>query len=180
LFQFKQFLILLPAFVMLLTAILELFPRWWKYLLYLVFLIIPLASLAYQQITLSKDDWRGLSAHIEANFQPGDVIYTNPAAAELALDLYLDSSIVVQGYPPDYDILTGGWNGQPVTPEIAKQELSALAEVADRLWLIEFFPEFWDSRGLLPAWLDENAILLDDMRYGNIHLQLYQFEHSSP
>jgi hypothetical protein len=180
LFQFKQFLILLPAFLMLLTAILELFPRWWKYVLYLSFLIIPLASLAYQQITLSKDDWRGLSAHIEANYQPGDVVYTNPAAAALALDLYLDSPIVVKGYPPDYDILTGGWDGQQITPDIVEQELSSLAEGSDRLWLVEFSPEFWDSHGFLPAWIEENAVLLDDMQYGNIRLQLYQFEQSSP
>lgn len=180
LFQFKQFLILLPPLLMLATAITELFPLWWKYLLYLCLLMIPLFSLIYQQATLSKDDWRGLSAYIEANSQKGDLVYTNPAGASLALDLYLDPLIKVKGYPPDFDILTGGWRGQPLTPENAAQELSALNQISDRLWLVEFFPEFWDKDGLFPAWLADHAELLDDQWFGNIHLRLYQFGQALP
>jgi hypothetical protein len=180
LFQFKQFLILLPPLLLLVTVIAEMLPRWWKYLVYGCLLAIPLLSLSYQQLVLSKDDWRGLSAYIQNNYQAGDEIYTNPAGASLALELYLDPSIKVRGYPPDFDILTGGWRGQPITSEIATQQLASITVDLKRLWLLEFFPEFWDKNALLPAWLEGHAELLSDQQFGNIHLRLYQFEQTSP
>ena len=180
LFQFKQYLILLLPLLMLATVIAGLFPRWWKYLVYLCLLLIPIFSLVYQQATLSKDDWRGLSAYIEANHQAGDIIYTNPAGASLALELYLDSSYLVMGYPPDFAILTGGWRGQTTTAEITAQQLSSIATVSKRLWLVEFFPEFWDTGKLIPAWLEGHAMLLDDQHFGNIHLRLYRIKQTVP
>lgn len=179
-FQFKQFLLLLPSFLMLATATVGLYSHWWKYGVYLCLLLIPMFSLVYQQVTLSKDDWRGLSAYIESSHENGDVIYTNPAGASLALDLYLDPSITVKGYPPDFSILTGGWEGEVVTSEVAARQMSSIAISSKRVWLVEFFPEFWDSKGLLPTWLQNNASMLDIQYFGNIHLRLYQFAQSEP
>lgn len=174
-FQFKQFLFLLPAFMILATAIAGLFSQRWKYLAYLSLLIIPIITLVYQQATLSKDDWRGLSAYIMANFEDGDVIYTNPAGSSLAMKLYLDDSISIRGYPPEYSVISGGWKGQPISADIAQKELSIISAQDKRMWLVEFGPEFWDPGGLIPFWLESNADLLSEQWFGRIHLYMFEF-----
>ena len=123
----------------------------------------------------TKDDWRGLSSYLEENYSPGDMIYANPAASSLAFSLYWDKPLPFQGYPPNYDIVRGGWEGGVVlTPSLAAQELEAAAQGHDRIWLVEFFPQLWDPNELLPAWLAEHGKLLEDRYFVNIHLRLYQ------
>ena len=175
-FQFKQFLILLSPILMLAMITMGLFTHRWKNPVYFCLLLIPIFSLVYQQVTLSKDDWRGMSAYIQANLQAGDAIYVNPAGATLVLNLYLDPATPIKGYPPDYEILTGGWKGEPLTADIAAQQLGSMAIQLKRIWFVEFFPEFWDPAGHLPAWLDEHATMLDHQRSGNIQLRLYLLE----
>jgi 4-amino-4-deoxy-L-arabinose transferase-like glycosyltransferase len=179
-FQFKQFLMLLPAFVLLAVLLVSSFPGRWRALAYICLLMLPVFTLGYQQATLSKDDWHGLADYVEMNFEGGDIVYSNPAGASLALDLYLTSPIPLKGYPPDFNILTGGWEGETLTSNIGNQQLSTISENVKRLWLVEFFPEFWDPDRLLPTLLEEQATLLDNKWFGNIHLRLYQIEPISP
>lgn len=173
-FQFKQYLIVLAP--LLLTAVFTAgsLPRMWKYGLYLGLLIAASASMVYQQATLTKDDWRGTAAYLQAHVQPGDLIYANPAASSLALSQYWDITIPYSGFPPGYDIVTGGWEGEEITPQIASSELIVVSQGHHRLWLVEFFPEFWDSGGYLASWLGEHGSLIDEQWFGKIHLRLYQ------
>ena len=179
-FQFKQFLIILVPLLILVVIIADLFPRPWKSLAFICLLIIPIFSLVYQQVTLSKDDWRGMAAYIDENMESEDVLFSNPAAAYLALNLYLQNAQNESGYPPDYDILTGGWKGEAVTEESVEQSLMNLVSDSKRIWLIEFFPEFWDPDGLITTWLENHALKLNEHWFGNISLQLYYLDQVIP
>ena len=180
LFQFKQFLILLAPILLLALVIANLLPGNLKYLVLVGLFLVSLVSSAYQQTTLNKDDWRGMSEFIQSNFQAGDLIFTNPAGASLVMDIYLSPSLVIEGYPPGYDILIGGWQGDPVTSKTAAQELSGIDASYDRIWLVEFFPDFWDPSGYLPAWLDSHARALEQRWFGKINLRLYDFTQVGP
>lgn len=179
-FQFKQFLIVLAPALLLAGLFVSYLPKHLKILGFVMLLLIPSVTLIYQQGTLSKDDWRGMSAYIEKSWQQEDIIYTNPAAASLVLNLYLDPSYPMRGYPPDYDILSGGWQGELLTADSAIEQLQPIADQSDRVWLVEFFPEFWDKAGYLPGWLSSQGILLEQHWFGNIHLRLFGFGSDSP
>jgi uncharacterized membrane protein len=173
-FQFKQYLILLAPFLLFAVITAELLPDFWKHAFFLALLLSATTTLVYQQVTLSKDDWRGAGVYLEQHAVAGDVIYSNPAASSLALSLYMDSPLRLDGYPPDYDIVRGGWEGDQITPEIAARELTGAFQLSCRLWLVEFSPEFWDPGQYLPGWLQENGKMLDEQWFGNIHIRLFE------
>jgi hypothetical protein len=104
----------------------------------------------------------------------GDKLYTNPAACNLALSLYGNLSIPVDGYPPNYDITKGGWDGKVITKDITDAVLGPSFKGFYRVWLIEFSPDFWDPNKDIPGWLNSHAFLLVDQYFGRIHVRLYQ------
>jgi 4-amino-4-deoxy-L-arabinose transferase-like glycosyltransferase len=173
-FQFKQFLIILAPFLFWVVWVCWLTPRRLGYLLFAVILASSGVYLVYQQITLTKDDWRGASAYLQSHMVPGDILYSNPAASNLALSLYGNSLMPSDGYPPHYDIVQGGWDGKIITSELTDNILKATTVGYYRLWLIENSPEFWDPQKTIPGWLNTHAHLIDDQYFGKIHLSLYQ------
>jgi hypothetical protein len=143
-------------------------------LLLAAILILSSVHLVGQQVNLTKDDWRGASAYLHAHSTPGDELYCNPAASNMALSLYGNLNMHSDGYPPNYDIEQGGWNGKILTPEMADNILKSFTVGYHRLWLVEFTPEFWDPQKTIPSWLNTHANLISDQYFGAIHLRLYQ------
>lgn len=173
-FQLKQYLIVLVPLLMLAVEIAILFSKPLGNIIFACLLVISTSTMIYQQSVLTKDDWRGAAAYIETHSKAGDLVYGNPAASKLALNLYLDINLPFEGYPNRYDILRGGWAGEKLTTEIIDSQLSLLKKDHKRIWLVEFFPEFWDKNQNIPAWLTENGTKLDDKFFGKIHLRLYK------
>jgi mannosyltransferase len=175
-FQFKQYLISLAPFLMTAVGGGMALPRIWNRLFVTGLILANLFTLGYQQTVLSKDDWRGAATHIQAEYQACDLVYGNPAASALALELYWPEAFQFAGYPPGYHILQGGWAGQPLTPALADQQLSKLAQKYCRVWLVEYFPQFWDAEKILESWLAGHGILQADSAFGKIRLRLYDLE----
>jgi len=173
-FQFKQYLILLAPFLLTATGIALVIPRTWGWLFYAGLVIAAGLTLAYQQTNLTKDDWRGVAETLNKSAIAGDLVYGNPAASSLALDLYQEEPIPFAGYPPDYDILIGGWDGEALNPLLADRQLTEATQGYQRVWLLEFSPQFWDAQRTLETWLTAHGTLVDDQTFGNIHLRLYQ------
>jgi hypothetical protein len=169
-FQLKQFLFLVPPLLLGVALILPGFPR-----LFGGTVLIALLAFSVSQMNpaITKDNWRGGAAYIQERSMAGDLVYGNPAASLLALRLYWHSSLPSAGYPPDYDIIQGGWEGEQVTPEIADRVLRAATSQQARLWLVEFYPEFWDPQKHLETWLNGHAYLLDDQQFGMIRMRLF-------
>src|SRR4030043_462228 len=174
-FQFKQYLIILAPLLLAVTGIILIIPKSWGSIGLAGFVLVSWFALGYQQRTLTKDDWRGVASYIELHDINGDLVYGNPAANSLALGLYWVRPLPFTGYPPNYDILTGGWVGQPLTLQLADEELTVSTQGYQRVWLVEFFPQFWDPSKYISSWLSQHGTLLDDEIFGTIHLRLYEF-----
>jgi hypothetical protein len=172
-FQFKQFLIVLLPLLLWIAWVCRVIPRLLGGLLLAAILVLSSVHLIEQQVNLTKDDWRGTSAYLQAHTVPGDELYCNPAASNMALSLYGDLNMHSDGYPPNYDIVQGGWTGKILTPELADNILKSFTVGYHRLWLVEFTPEFWDPQKTIPDWLNTHANLIADQYFGAIHLRLY-------
>jgi hypothetical protein len=175
-FQFKQFLIILiPLLIWMGATVLNL-PRYSGLIFLGTILIFATATTIYQTASITKDDWKGATQYIQSNFQSEDVIFGNPAAISLALSVYQQNQLSFYGYPTDYNIIKGGWEGQKISENIANDVLSQAIQGKDRLWLIEFTPEFWDPEYQLEKWLEMNAEKIDDRSFGRIRIRLFRFD----
>ena len=132
-------------------------------------------SLAFQQILLTKDDWRSAATILAENASGDELIFTNPAAARLPLTLYWGhDSTQIAGYPLDYTITDGGWDGIPITQDIARNIIQTWSQYS-AIWYLEFDSEFWDPHGLLELELSrsgsvQRSIILDRIRIRKIIL----------
>lgn len=174
-YQFKQYLIVLPPLLLVAAWISYSLPRKAGIAAMIILLVSAIASLTYQQIYLTKDDWKSAANLIDRNSSTGDIIYANPAASSLALSQYSNSTIPFIGTPSNYDIISGGWEGDPLTHISVDNELSQLNSDYQRLWLVEFFPEFWDEQKIIETWLEQNSKLQDDKSFGRIRIRIYSF-----
>jgi uncharacterized membrane protein len=172
-FQSKQMLMLLTPLLVLLSAALLRLPRLGQLVLVGALAWLVASSLGTMYRVETKDGWREASAYIEERYQAGDVLYFNPAAGILTLEAYLIQPLDHEGYPPEYDVRTGGWKGELVTGATAEREMAALAVVYQRVWLVEFGPEFWDPHGYLQDWLDRNGHRAVEQSFGRVDVQLY-------
>ena len=173
-FQVKQYLFILAPLMLVIVGIVVASPRPWGGLLFTCLVLVNGLTTGYQQSVLSKDDWRGVANYINTNYISGDLVFGNPAASSLALDLYSQNPFSFSGYPQDYDILTGGWTGQPLTPQSADVEMTNATYGYKRVWLVEFYPQFWDAHEYLSRWLAVHGTIIDDRLFGRIKLRLYE------
>jgi uncharacterized membrane protein len=174
-FQFKQYLIVLvPLLLWTIQAIAQL-PKRFKKIAILLLIGCTSFSLAFQQILLTKDDWRSAATILAENASGDELIFTNPAAARLPLTLYWGhDSTQIAGYPLDYTITDGGWDGIPITQDIARNIIQTWSQYS-AIWYLEFDSEFWDPHGLLELELSrsgsvQRSIILDRIRIRKIIL----------
>lgn len=175
-YQFKQYLIVVAPILLLGAWITYLLPRTYRIAALTIMILAASFSLIYQQIMLTKDDWKGAAEYIQQNSVHGDVLYGNPAASSLALEQYAQITTPFLGIPTDYDIITGGWEGEMLTSHATGITFDNLDQTYQRVWLIEFFPEFWDADNTVENWLEMHSILLDEHWFGRIHVRIFQFD----
>jgi hypothetical protein len=175
LFQYKQMLLLLTPLLVLLAGALIKLPRLAQVVLAGALAWFVVGSLGAMYGAETKDGWREAGAYIQARYEENDVLYLNPAAGMLPLEVYLARPVPVEGYPPEYDVRTGGWEGESVTAAVAEREMAALAADHGRIWLVEYGPEFWDPEGHLLDWLERNGQQLAAEHFGRIDVRLYEF-----
>jgi len=174
-FQSKQFLIVLPALAMLIVLAVRGLAPVPRLLLALMLLGYNVAGLSSMYIDHTKHDWRGVAIRISGQYRDGDVLYSNPAAGMLTLNRYLTQQIPYDGYPPEYDIIRGGWAGELVSPDAPDRLLRPFAQEYHRLWLVEFGPGFWDPDALISEWLASSGREVDDWTITGIRVRLFEF-----
>ena len=160
---------------MLLLWSLRALPSWGGGLLICVVLFSLGNGTIVQQSQVTKDDWRGVSQYIQMRYQSTDLIFANPAASKLALDYYLERNLPIRGYPETYTIVTGGWSGTQITEDMVDGLLRPIDREYDRIWLVEFYPQFWDPNQYLEQWLTANTMIVDSQQFGGIRIRLFQF-----
>jgi 4-amino-4-deoxy-L-arabinose transferase-like glycosyltransferase len=173
-FQFKQFIMLLGVLAVWLFAVLWRWPRVVGRLVLAAGLVTGGLLLVAQQRTLTKDDWRGASDFVDEEFAPGDLVIADAAASLLALNLYWPKPLPAMGYPADYDILTGGWQGERMTAGAAAGLLPIWAAGHTRVWLVEYAPDFWDPQEFIVGWLAAHGRLADERLFRGIRVRLFE------
>jgi hypothetical protein len=179
LYQDKQLLLLLPALAVLVAAGLMHVPgRWLRAALFVAVLALTAGPLIRQVTQPPQEHWDEVAAYLNARVRQGDALYVNASSGYLALDYYLRPDVARAGYPPGYDLLRGGWEGEVATQPVVERQLAALLPGHARLWLVEFIPGFWDPNGLIRAWLERNARAVEQVEFGG--LRVWLFERSAP
>jgi len=179
-FQFKQFIILLAPCLLWISLTSQWLPRPIGGGLYLILLVAASITLGYQQSHLTKDDWWEASAYIQREFVAGDLVYGNPAASKLPLSLYWTSEFPFDGYPTGYDIVRGGWESAPLSPELAQYVISSATYGYRRVWFVELYPQFWDPDMVLEDMLEDYGDLASDRHFGRIRIRMYEQNASEP
>jgi uncharacterized membrane protein len=174
-YQFKQYLIVVAPILLLCAWISYRLPRGVRIAALFILVLAASFSLIYQQVALTKDNWKGAAEYIQQNTTAGDVLFGNPAASSLALALYADVTAPFLGTPSDYNIISGGWEGEMLTSEATDNTFGQLSETYHRVWLIEFFPEFWDEDKTVENWLESHSILVDEHWFSRIRVRIYNF-----
>ena len=172
-FQPKQFLLLVPPMLILLSSVLTGQHRALGWILLGALIVVTLGSTISMGLSPSKDGWREAARVIEKNYQEGDLLFLNPAAGKGTLDVYLSPMPAYAGYPPGYDIIAGGWQGERVTADIAHETLAPLALEHERIWLVDFTAGFWDPEGHLVSWLQDHGQLELDRSFRGVRVRAY-------
>lgn len=174
-FQHKQFIMLIyPLLLIYVWISYSVNLRGFKHLMISGIILISGAYLIFQQSINTKDNWRELGYYLNQKALSSDGIFCNPAASKLPLQFYLEERYEVVGYPYNYNILNGGWNGEKISLNNIEEIMKDKVFMKNRIWIVEFFPEFWDPEGLIVKSLNKNCELTDQKRYGNISLRLYE------
>lgn len=172
-YQDKQFLIVLPALMMTMGWALTRTPPPGLLLGLTLFAGLIAAPLVGNYTVREKQQWREASQYVKNQWEPGDVVYYNAGVASAGTAFYLGSSVDQVGYPVLWDIHKGGRYGSQTTAEDVTHQLDELARRYERLWLVQYYPSYWDPEGHILAWLGEYAHKKAIPEFHGVNLQLY-------
>lgn len=176
-FQYKQFLFLIFPILLLYIWVSHKKREWIRLLMIAVVVFFSVIFLLFQQSTTTKDNWKGLGGYLNQKAELQDGIFCNPAASKLPLSFYIKKSFDIRGYPLDYDILKGGWEGERISQRNIHEIINGYPFDRKRVWLIEFFPELWDPDKLIRKSLNKKCVMEEEQYFGNITLTLYRDCH---
>lgn len=186
-YQEKQFLLLTVPLALLLGVGVSRLRPCGQVAVVLLFLLLVGPSLynLYFQHRLPdhpvEEAWREAAAYIDAHRQAGDGLVVNPGAAEVILDLYLETPLPCEGYPLRYTPQVGGYVGQTATPERVAARLGPFVERYRRIWLVECcLPTFWDPGRAIPAWLEDWGRPVALPEFPGLEMRLYENRGVSP
>jgi hypothetical protein len=121
----------------------------------LVVVALPLAISA--SFVQEFEAWAGVSEHLLAHEESGDVILVNAAYARSSLEHYYDGELDVYG----------------VGPEQVPLELVEMIEPYERVWLVLNHENYTDPNSLVQQWLNDCCIQLESPAFRRVQLILY-------
>jgi len=79
-------------------------------------------------------------------------------------------------YPANnYQLLEGLWTNANQTPTEVNQKMTTLTHCRADIWLVLSEETLWDNRGLMRAWLNDHANLVDSADFTRVSVYYYQF-----
>jgi hypothetical protein len=172
-YQDKQFLVIIPPLLILAGWTLSRRKPVQLLLGLALFTALTATPLLQTYTVRQKQQWREASRFIEAHWKPGDAVYYNAGVASAATAFYLDDSLPQIGYPTLWDIQKGGRYGSLTDAAEVNAQFSDLVTRYERLWLIQYYPSYWDHEGHILGWLDERACRKAVPDFHGVDLRLY-------
>jgi uncharacterized membrane protein len=127
-----------PLYILAAALVVGLRPRLLRAAVIAVLVLAFGSSAASSYKAVRKDDWRGVTRHLEAHARPGDLIILHPPNNRDALDYYLRrTDLPIREFPRGNPrpVLRFEEASLVVTPSNL-QELADLPESHDRVWLV--------------------------------------------
>jgi mannosyltransferase len=167
-FTDRYLILILPAFVLLLAAGLAGLAKRWPPLAALALALVLLFSargLWVQSQTLLKADFRHAAQAFAAQAQPGDLVMFVMPYAQRAFSYY---------YPQPIQVVEAPYTNYGLSEAELDAAMRQLTQGAPRLWLVLSEADFWDTRGLIPAWCEAHARSLSSQTFPYVELRLYE------
>ena len=178
----KFMLVASPAFCLLAGRALVPFfqrPRWLKVaevtLYSCLWVLLIIASVAgldsyYDDPAYARDDYRAITAYIEAVGRPGDAVLLNAPGQQEVFGYYYDGALPVHPLP----------ESRPLDPAATRQSLQALAQPGGRVFAVLWATGESDPDRVVEGWLDANTYKALDSWYGNVRLAVYAIPEQAP
>ena len=129
------------------------------------------ASLAryYGDLSVARDDYRGMSQFIVATAQPADaVVVTAPGQSEV-FSYYYKGDLPVYPLPRQ----------RPLDPAQTQQDLDALL-AHQKIYVLYWAAEEADPEGVIERWLNQRGYKTLDQWHGNVRLAVYVMPERRP
>lgn len=167
-FTDRYLILILPAFVLLLAAGLVSLAKRWPPLAALALALVLLFStrgLWIQSQTPLKAGFRHAAQAFAAQAQPGDLVLFVMPYAQRAFAYY---------HPQPVRTVEAPYTNYGLSEAELDAAMRQLTHGSPRLWLLLSEADFWDARGLIPAWCEAHASRLSAQTFPYVELRLYE------
>ena len=143
-----------------------------------------------------KADFRTATGYVSARLAPGDLVLFQIPYGRHSFEYYLEQQqaqerhrsraqpgrdfrlflpLVVSGGGQTYRWAEGLYTNAGMSAEEAGRQMSALTGGSRGVWLVATEVSLWDRRGLVQAWLEENAVLEQEVHLVRVDVYYYRF-----
>jgi hypothetical protein len=106
---------------------------------------------------------------------PEDAVVFNAGVTAICVKVYDDMSYHYVTYPENYSILDSGYQGSSVTIEHAETLIHELERRYQGLWLVEFWPHWWDPQGLIQERIGRTAVTEREWQFRGLRVRYFRF-----
>jgi hypothetical protein len=180
--QFVQFFVsklliwlLAPLFLLVGNGFQWLPGRWSKILVAGVMIGPITSALFVQQVSLDGQDCRGVAHLLDQEVSSSDVVSFNAGSTSICVQVYDDLDYTFVTYPEGYSVLESGYHAAKVTPEFAQRTIVSLQEEYQGIWLVEFWPHWFDPGGYLEESIQRSAALEQEWEFRGLRVRYFRF-----
>ncbi|MGQ9492178.1 MAG: glycosyltransferase family 39 protein [Anaerolineae bacterium] len=165
-YAIRYLLPFLPPYYIIVARGIQDLKHWMRFVTVLCLVIILLVGNWNALRIEQRDDWRGISAYVLAQAEPGDVVLFSPRWNAKPFDYYACGSVAIN---MDLPI--------PVTAQAAEEVVRDIAQNYRRVWLIWQRGHYSDPNGIVKQLLDRQFQLLEAREFrGAMNLMLYDLQ----
>lgn len=109
---------------------------------------------------VARDDYRAITAAIDALARPGDAVLLNAPGQQEIFHYYYKGNLPIYGLPRQ----------RPAEREATERELAEIASRHERLFAVFWATDESDPQRFVESWLETHVFEADDGWYGNVRL----------
>jgi mannosyltransferase len=124
----------------------------------------------YTDPAYARDDYRRITAYIDAVGHPGDAVVLNAPGQQEVFGYYYEGDLPVHSLP----------ESRPLDRAATESALVELAEPGGRVFAVLWATDESDPDRFVEGWLDDHAYKALDSWYGNVRLVVYAIPERTP